>query len=280
MACFLQLNSAANDETAAIGIAIGFVLIVLIFSLFRFLEPIYTYFFKKPFYVHFYPFPKQLTDAQLYILETQFTFYRKLPPKQKGYFEHRVSRFIAKYQYIGQQGQPITDEVKVLIAATSVMLTFGMRNYLFTVFNKIVVFPTKFFSVSGQAYHIGEFNPALKTIAFSWEDFVAGYRNEHDNRNLGLHEFTHALHFQSEKSEHVSAILFEKMFRKIMKELEDPVTSEKIRSSGYFREYAFENQYEFLAVLLEHFFETPEVFRSHFPLLYDHLEKMINFKQY
>lgn len=280
MTCILQLTSATTNDVIALGIIILFILMVVIFSIFRFLEPIYTYFFKKPFYVHFYPFPKQLTDAQLYILETQFSFYRKLPLRQKGYFEHRVSRFITKYQYIGQQGQPITDEVKVLIAATSVMLTFGMRNYLFTVFNKIVVFPTKFFSVSGQAYHIGEFNPALKTIAFSWQDFVAGYRNEHDNRNLGLHEFTHALHFQSEKSEHVSAILFEKMFRKIMKELEDPVTSEKIRSTGYFREYAFENRYEFLAVLLEHFFETPEVFQSHFPLLYDHLKKMINFKEH
>lgn len=279
MYCFL-IASATNEDTTGVGIVVALLVVLLVFCLFRFLEPLYAYAFKKPFFVHFYPFPKRLPDEQLLVLATRFSFYKKLPPKQKRYFEHRTCRFIEKYQYIGQQEQPITDEVKVLIAATSVMLTFGMRNYLYTVFDKIIVFPTKYYAISSEAYHIGEFNPALKAIVFSWEDFVAGYQNEQDNRNLGLHEFTHALHFQSTKSEHVSAIIFEKMFRKIMQELENPDTSETIRRSGYFRAYAFENRYEFLAVLLEHFFETPEIFQAHFPQLYDHIRIMINFKHY
>jgi len=277
---FLTAASASAEEDGLIVIwsVITIVLLIMLTYGIRLAELFYAYFFKKPFYVHFYLFPKQLTDKQLFVLQTQFPFYRKLSPKYQLYFEHRVKRFISKYQFIGQQGQPITDDVKVMIAATSVMLTFGMRNYLYTVFTKIIVFPSKYYSALNQAYHIGEFNPALKTIAFSWEDFVAGYQDAHDNRNLGLHEFTHALHFQSVKSNHVSAILFEKMFEKIMQELKNTEYREKIRESGYFREYAFENRYEFLAVLLEHFFETPETFRDHFPVLYDHIKKMINFR--
>jgi len=276
---FLVATSTEKADLRAMWSVMAIVLIILLFYGVRLLELVYAYFCKKPFYVHFYLFQQQLTDSQLFVLQTQFPFYQQLSSKYQAYFEHRVKKFILKYQFIGQQGQSITDEVKVLIAATSVMLTFGMRNYLYTVFTKIVVFPTKYYSAATQAYHIGEFNPALKTIAFSWEDFVAGYQNAHDNRNLGLHEFTHALHFQSAKSNHVSAILFEKMFNKMMQELKNPEYSEKIRTSGYFREYAFENRYEFLAVLLEHFFETPETFRNHFPVLYDHIKKMINFRE-
>ncbi len=275
---FLVAASAEEDDLIVMWSAMAIVLMILLAYGIRLVELFYAYFFKKPFYVHFYLFPQQLTDKELFVLQTQFPFYRKLSPKYQVYFEHRVKRFISKYQFIGQQGQPITDDVKVLIAATSVMLTFGMRNYLYTVFTKIVVFPSKYYSALNQAYHIGEFNPALKTIAFSWKDFVAGYQDAHDNRNLGLHEFTHALHFQCVKSNHVSAILFEKMFAKILQELKNPEYSEQLRESGYFREYAFENRYEFLAVLLEHFFETPETFRNHFPVLYDHIQKMINFR--
>lgn len=275
---FLVATSTEEADLRAMWSVMAIVLMILLFYGIRLLELVYAYFCKKPFYVHLYLFPKRLTNEQLFVLQTQFPFYQKLTPRYQAYFEHRVRRFILKYRFIGQQGQPITDEVKVLIAATSVMLTFGMRNYLYTVFTKIVVFPSKYYSAATQAYHIGEFNPALKTIAFSWEDFVAGYQDAHDNRNLGLHEFSHALHFQCAKSHHVSAILFEKMFVKILQELKNPEYSEQLRESGYFRAYAFENRYEFLAVLLEHFFETPETFRNHFPVLYDHIQKMINFR--
>jgi Mlc titration factor MtfA (ptsG expression regulator) len=34
----------------------------------------------------------------------------------------------------------------------------------------------------------------------------------------------------------------------------------------------------FLAVILEHFFETPQVFKKEFPELYSNVRDMINFK--
>ncbi|WP_410603855.1 zinc-dependent peptidase, partial [Bacillus sp. SIMBA_008] len=47
----------------------------------------------------------------------------------------------------------------------------------------------------------------------------------------------------------------------------------------YFREYAYTNKFEFLAVILEHFFETPEIFKREFPELYLNVKTMINFKE-
>ena len=64
--------------------------------------------------------------TQIQVLHNQFQFYKKLSPKKKIYFEHRVATFIEKYTFHGKEGLQVTDEMKILIAATAVMLTFGM----------------------------------------------------------------------------------------------------------------------------------------------------------
>lgn len=49
--------------------------------------------------------------------------------------------------------------------------------------------------------------------------------------------------------------------------------------SNFFRAYAFENQYEFVAVLLEHFFESPSEFKLQFPEIYIKVKLMINYNE-
>jgi Mlc titration factor MtfA (ptsG expression regulator) len=57
-----------------------------------------------------------------------------------------------------------------------------------------------------------------------------------------------------------------------------PAQHIELVASNYFRFYAYTNQVEFLAVILEHFFETPQVFKKEFPELYSNVRDMINFK--
>jgi Mlc titration factor MtfA (ptsG expression regulator) len=52
-----------------------------------------------------------------------------------------------------------------------------------------------------------------------------------------------------------------------------------IAKLNYFRLYAYTNQYEFIAVILEYFFETPREFKQKLPELYGMVKKMINFKE-
>ena len=44
---------------------------------------------------------------------------QKLNDKQKRYFEHRVTKFIRNYDFIGREGFEFSPEVKVLIASSS-----------------------------------------------------------------------------------------------------------------------------------------------------------------
>lgn len=140
-----------------------------------------------------------------------------------------------------------------------------MRRYLTTTFDKIIIYPTSFYSIITKQYHKGEFNPRFKSIVFSWEDFLLGDIILNDNLNLGIHEFSHALTFHGRKSKDVSARIYYRLFEEIISFMMDTTNAERIKQSGYFREYALTNKLEFVAVIMEHFFETPEDLQQQFP---------------
>jgi Mlc titration factor MtfA (ptsG expression regulator) len=272
-----NLNGSQMDVfTTVLIFAIG-IFLLLSFCFTILIEPLYVLVFKKPIFIHWYPVKKKLNHTQREIVEREFSFYRKLSSKKKIYFEHRVKAFLQTYKFVGN-GMPITDDVKVMIAATYVMLTFGMRNYLIRFFNRIIVYPEAYYSSETQQWHKGEFNPKLKTIVFSWKDFVSGHA-ANDNINLGLHEFSHALYFHGMKGRDSSAVIFYDEFREVIQYYTDASLYSQLIETSYFRDYAYENQFEFLAVLFEHFFETPHIFKAKHPELFDHIRRMINFDE-
>lgn len=258
-------------------IALSFISLIM-YVFFGVIERVYGNIFGKPIYIHLYPFPKKLTPEQLKILAQEFIFYQRLSDKKKSYFEHRVAHFINKHEFIGREDFVVTNQVKVLISATSCMLTFGMRNYFYKALTRIIVYPKAYYSKTSGEYHKGEFNPMMRVIAFSWEDFYSGYNITNDNLNLGIHEFGHALHFQGLKKEDISAALFTEMYQEITKEVTHKANRDKLIQSDYFRVYAYTNQFEFLAVILEHYFETPLEFKQEFPQLYNKVSLMLNHK--
>ena len=101
---------------------------------------------------------------------------------------------------------------------------------------------------------------------------------ENDNLNLGIHELTHAIHINSIKERDISSTIFSDSFKELTQLLIDkPELREKLVESDYFRKYAFTNQFEFLAVIMETFIETPKEFQSHFPEVYSKTKQMLNF---
>jgi len=255
------------------------VLILFFATVITFLEFAYGRIFHKPFYVHYYRSHKVLPVSQFEILFNEFPYYRKLNRQRRIYFEHRVARFIETYQFIGKNGFEVDNRVKVLIASTYVQLTFGMRSYLYPVFDKIIIYPSSYYSTINEVYHKGEFNPMMKAVVFSWEDFQQGLIYNNDNLNLGLHEFAHVLNFQGLRSEDASSLIFARFFNRIRQESNHEPNRQKLIASGYFRDYAYTNDFEFLAVVLEHFFETPKEFKTEFPELYHLVKRMINYNE-
>jgi len=279
----MLINSLLKDFTLGGQIIFTVLFSILAFILinyvFRMIEMGYVLRYKKPLYNHLYFRKRQLNKNQKSILKHQFSFYKKLSNIEKLYFEHRLASFIKDKDFIGRDGFIITDEVKVLIASTAVMLTFGFRDFYIGFISKIVVYPSKFYSSTNKKYHKGEFNPRLKTLVLSWEDFKDGYKDEKDNLNLGIHEITHAIHINSLKARDVSSIIFNDSFKELSKILsENDVLRNQLIHSNYFRGYAYTNQFEFLAVAIENFIETPKDFKAQFPIVYNMIKQMLNFR--
>lgn len=257
-------------------ILVFFVIGSLLGAFFRVFEYYFGLVFGKPLFVHFYPFPKQISPEAFYFLNTKFPFYIGLSNKKRVYFEHRTACFLSKYEFVSRENFIITEEVKVYVAATFVMLSFGMREYLCDVFDKIIIYPSVYFSTINKQYHKGEFNPNAKAVVFSWDDFRKGFEVSSDNLNLGIHEFTHVLHYQGLKRSDIGSVLFSRSYAQINENVTDAVFRKQLIDSNYFRVYGFTNQFEFLAVILEHYFETPSEFETLFPDLYEKVSLMLN----
>ena len=241
-------------------------------------DVIYAYFYNKPTFVHFYPIKKRVSKQQKQFLKENIKFYKELDEKHKDYFEHRLAVFIRNYHFVGKENFEITPEIMVLIASSYIKLTFGMRRYITTMFEKIIVFPSAFYSAITKQYHKGEYNPAFKMVLFSWEDFLLGDMITYDNLNLGIHEFVHVLTFHGKKSKDVSASIFYRGYKDLITYVKKENRLREIEESNYFRTYAFTNKVEFVAVITEHFFESPQELQQQFPELYLKLEMMLNYK--
>lgn len=260
------------------GHLLAFALIIIIIYYFiRIGENAYVLKFKQPLYTHFYIVKKRLTQDQLEILEKEFEFYTALKPAHKRFFEHRLYKFLKDKDFYGREDLVITEQMKVLLGATAVMLTFGMRNYFLGILEKIIVYPEAYYSNITKTYHKGEFNPRLKALVISWKDFKEGFDIKTNNLNLGIHEFTHILQLNSKRFRDVSAAIFSDGYAEIETLLKDESYRSNLLQSDYFRSYAFSNKYEFLAVLIEHFIETPKDFKLQFPQLYGKVKQMLNY---
>jgi hypothetical protein len=114
-------------------------------------------------------------------------------------------------------------------------------------------------------------------MSFSWTSFIQGYKVSDDNLNLGLHEFTHALRFNSVRGE-TSDYFFENYFPKWYNYAKHEFLRIRAGKESIFRKYGGANINEFLSVVVEHFFESPLQFQKEHPLLYSATAILLNQK--
>ncbi len=271
------LLQADTDITWMAPYAYTIVLLGFVFFLFRIVENWYSSIFDRPLFRHYLVF-KNVSKEQAHILETEFHFYQLLSKKHKRQFRHRVAAFITTKQFVGRESLEVTDRMKILIAAVGCMLSFGRKNYEYALIDFVLIYPEEFYSTMNNHHHKGEFNPREKALVLSWKDFEKGYRITDDNLNLGIHEFMHAMQLEARQSRDLDAARFTKQFQNILKRLTHQEVKDKLDETRYFRAYAFTNQYEFMAVLAEYFIESPTDLKQHFPQLYDHVQKLLNFR--
>ena len=278
MLTIIAIEQFTTGGKIVLGICFSALAIMILYYGFRLVEMAFVLKNKRPLYTHFYLIKRKLSLEQQSILHKDFPFYNKLSKREQAYFEHRVASFIKDKVFIPREGLKLTEEMRIMISSTAVMLTFGFRDFYIGLIDKIFIYPGEFYSKVNDEYHRGEFNPKLQALVISWEHFKKGFDDATDNLNLGIHEFAHAIHLNSIKERDVSSTIFSDSYKELIELLskEENLRNDLV-STPYFRAYAFTNQFEFLAEIIESFIETPQELRGNFPQVYSKIQQMLNF---
>ena len=246
-----------------------------------FAEQQYAERFYRPFFRYPIIFPRNISDSAQDILEREFTFYNQLSSADQKCFRHRLSTIMSSIEFHTKEDLELIETMPVLISSTIVMMTMGFRDYTLPNLERVVIYPGPYHSELGDDLHKGEYSPSFKTLIFSWSDFLKGYDITNDNLNLAIHEFSHVLHIKCYFGEDISSQIYNDGFDALKQFLRDhDAMRQALIKTDYFRSYAFTNEVEFIAVLIECFFETPNDFKREFFEIYDLVRRMLNFRDF
>jgi Mlc titration factor MtfA (ptsG expression regulator) len=203
------------------------------------------------------------------ILSAKFDYYKKLSQEDKQVFVDRVMKFMDGKDFIPRDELNITDgmdDIKTLISAASIQVTFGLEAFELPHFTKVFIYPREYYNRMTKHWHKGEAN-AIGALVFSWRDFKEGFADETDKINLGLHEMAHALMLTLRIDEGRDEF-FVSYFDRWWAVSNDEYHKLQKHEVSFFRDYGGTDPQEFFAVCVEHFFEAAQEFKEKHPEIY------------
>jgi Mlc titration factor MtfA (ptsG expression regulator) len=233
---------------------------------------------SKAFYFNRIKWKTQITRKRYVeldvILNKRISFYRHLSDNGKARFINRLQDLLKVKKFVAKKRLIISDEMKVVVCAAIVQLTFGLRKYELDNIKGFYIYPTIFYN-SFMKVHLKGSTPPEGMISLSWKDLEHGFLVENDKYNLGLHEVAHALKLSLKYAYH-----FDVKFASYLEKWEQFGHVEFLKmkrgNESFLRKYGGVNEHEFFAVCIEHFFEVPAQFQENLPQIFYHLCILLN----
>lgn len=221
---------------------------------------VYEYKFFK-----FWLYSKPLSEECQQILKEKFQYYKDLKQNDRREFRKRVHHFLINKRFVSSDEIEITEEMKVMIAATSIQILFGRESYYLSRFDTINI----------TSMDVTNLNAIRKTkqIDICWNTFVSGYASMDDGYNPGLKIMAMALSLEYQFSKtgifnRHTFITFESLYK---------LQAQKYIQSGksIYNDYKQVDRDQYFAVAIEYFFERPEHFQANQPEMYLALSKLL-----
>jgi Mlc titration factor MtfA (ptsG expression regulator) len=216
------------------------------------------------------------------ILERHVLFYRALDAAGKDRFRQMAQVFLAEVRITGIRTD-VDDTVRLLVAASAVIPVFGFHDWDYHRLGEVLIYPGMFdheYKTEGDGESdrnvlgITGLGHLSGVMILSKPALLAGFDNPSDKENVGIHEFTHAVEQQEGHTglpPEVPPQVVRAWLAWVARELAHPTANR-----AHINEYAYTNEHEFLAVLSEYFFESPEVLKAKDPKLYQMLRAMFH----
>jgi Mlc titration factor MtfA (ptsG expression regulator) len=224
------------------------------------------------------PFPAEWRR----ILRHRVPLVARLPAALQLRLKGHIQVFLAEKAFIGCQGQAITDEVRVTIAAQACLLLLGHeRSACYPRLRQVLVYPDAFVVSRERAAGAGvvqEQRQALSgeswtqgQVILSWAEVLAGAADAVDGRNVTLHEFAH----QIDQDKGVAdgrpwrpGAAARRRWAGVMAEAFERLQREP---SPVIDAYGASDPAEYFAVVTEVFFERPHELAAEAPAVYREL---------
>lgn len=216
-----------------------------------------------------------LNRNDIFWLNANIPFYRKLNATDKKVFENRISLFVAEIIMTDVEKEVPEKSDCLYVASAAIIAYWGLPYWNYGELKEVLIYPDNFdFEnkiskngfILGKVHHGGLMDG---TMILSRTALIDGFRNITDGRNVGIHEFAHLI----DKSDgHIdglplglSASERKHWVRLFQSEINNP--------SFKLDNYARTNQAEFFAVTSEMFKENPDKLQKHHPELFNILQK-------
>jgi len=212
-------------------------------------------------------------DSYSQLIGSLIPYFNELTPDGKKNFVRRVHHFktTKKFHFIGMEKN---EESAILISASAVQVTFGLKNYLLSHFQNIYVLADAYQMENDEELYVGHVAP--EGIYLSWKHFMFGYMKQNDNVNVAVHEMAHALLYNNFFAPYGIDTHF-RMNYEHFSTTTGPILAKVItHRHSYLRSYAFSNLHEFWAVSVEAFFDNPHGLKLNMPDLYMSLCRVLN----
>ena len=209
------------------------------------------------------------------VLEQQVRFYQRLDGGGQARFRREVHWFLSEQRLVGVRTE-VTDEVRALVAASAVILTFGRPRHEWSTTRDILIYPTAFeagsYEMGGKNARVAGQVGAQGPVIFAEDQLKAGFHRSKDGHNVGLHEFAHVLDFEDGYFDGMPANVHWEALRPWVDEMTAELRRKDApRSRRLLRDYGYTNEAEFFACATELYFERPDAIRRKSPELYDAL---------
>jgi Mlc titration factor MtfA (ptsG expression regulator) len=221
------------------------------------------------------------------IINQNLPVYSCLSADEQRRLQGHIKVFVTEKQFIGCKGLPVTEEMKITIAAVACLLLLNEQGRYFSKLRSILVYPSTYIvrEKSYQGNYIIEESLVARLgeswtndqVVLSWEQIERDTINWQDGHNVILHEFAHQLDQEDGKDEGVPILpknLEYSIWAKVMGQEYQQLCHEVERKFNTVIDgYGATNPAEFFAVATETFFEKPEGLLEKHPSLYRLLQR-------
>lgn len=201
-------------------------------------------------------------------MESSSNYYLQLEKEQKKLFLKRIQLFLRFIRFESSSDLPVSEEMKVVIAAAAIQLTFGLRRFIFAYYTKILVRAGIYIIPEFPDRLVGHVDKSRRTITLSWPNTQFGFKVPDDAHNVALHEMAHVILFENTLRLRFNEFFSRPHWDYWMSHAEKQFMINQKRKNVLLAEYADRDLVEMFAVSVETFFEQPDKFKSALPELY------------